>query len=107
MFNMQKMMQQAQQVQFKLQELQEKFKEIDVEGQSGDGLVKVLMSCQGFVKNIDINPAIIKADDKETLEDLIIVAINNANDAKEVRIRQETEDMMKDMGLPKDAKLPF
>jgi DNA-binding YbaB/EbfC family protein len=104
MINIQKMMQQAQQVQFKMQELQEKLKEIDVHGEAG-GLVKVVMSCDGRVKSIDIDPSAV--EDKETMEDLVVAAVNNAGEAREERVQQETAAIMENMGLPADAKLPF
>lgn len=107
MINIQKMMQQAQQVQFKLQEMQEKFKDMNVTGESGGGMVKVSMTCAGEVKSIEIDPSLIKADGKEVLEDLVTAAINNANEAKEARIKSETQKMMESMGLPKDQALPF
>jgi DNA-binding YbaB/EbfC family protein len=107
MFDMKKMMQQAQQMQFKMQELQEKLKDIDVAGQAGGGLVKLVVSCAGEVKAIDIDPSLLASGDKETLEDLILAALNNAGEAKEIRTREETEKMMEQLGLPKGAKLPF
>jgi len=107
MMNFKNMMQQAQQMQFKLQEMQEKLKDLYVEGESGAGLVKVVMSCSSDVKQITIDPSLINSAEKETLEDLIVAAINNANEAKEARIKSETQAMMELLGLPKDAKLPF
>lgn len=106
MMNFQKMMQQAQQMQFKMQEMQEKLGDIEVEGQSGGGLVKVQMSCKGEVLGMDIDAGIISPDDKETMEDLIVAALNNANAAKDERVKSETEAMMKELGLPAGAQLP-
>lgn len=103
MIDVQKMMKQAQEVQFKLQEMQEKLKDIDVEGEAGGGLVKVVMSCAGVVRSIDINPSIITADDKETMEDLVVAAINNAGENKDAKIQSETQAMMQGMGLPPEA----
>ena len=108
MLNIQKMMQQAQQVQHKMQELQEKFKDIYVEGEAGGGLVKVEMSCAGIVKAVKIDPSIIDASDAETLEDMVIAAVNNAGAAKDERIQGETKAMMKEAGVPEGAgNLPF
>ncbi len=95
----QKMMKQAQEMQFKLQEVQEKLKDIDVEAESGGGLVKVRVSCSGKVLGIQIDDSLM-ASDKETLEDLITAAMNNANDAKEERIKSETKGMMEGLNLP-------
>lgn len=106
MMNFQKMMQQAQQMQFKLQEMQEKMADIEVSGQSGGGLVSVVMNCRGVVKSMSVDPSIIAADDKETMEDLIVAAINNANEAKDQKIKDETQAMMKEMGLPEGTQLP-
>ncbi|MCB9983838.1 MAG: YbaB/EbfC family nucleoid-associated protein [Rhodospirillales bacterium] len=107
MLNFKDMMKQAQQMQFKLEELQEKMKDIEVEAQSGGGLVKVRMSCSGVVQGLSIDSSLINADDKETLEDLIVAAINNANETKDERIKTETQSMMEGMGLPAGTKLPF
>lgn len=103
--NFKDMMQQAQQMQFKLAELQEKFKDIYVEGEAGAGMVKVTMSCAGKIQSIDIDPSVM--GDKETLEDLIVAALNNANAAKEERVKSETEEMMGGFNLPPGMNLPF
>lgn len=107
MFNMKQMMQQAQQMQFKLAEMQEKLKDIYVEGQAGGGLVKIVMACSSDVKSVTLDPSLLKGDDKEMLEDLIVAAHADATEAKEARIKAETEAMMEQLGLPKGAKLPF
>ncbi|GJL85499.1 MAG: nucleoid-associated protein [Micavibrio sp.] len=106
MMNFQKMMQQAQQMQFKIQEMQEKLAEVNVESESGGGMVKVVMACSGMVKSIKIDPSIIVPDDAETLEDLIVAAVNNANTAKDERIKTETQAMMEELGLPEGTQLP-
>ncbi len=107
MMNFKDMMQQAQQMQFKLQEMQEKLKDVDVEGEAGGGMVKVLMSCAGVVRGVEIDPSVVSADDKETLEDLITAAMNNAHENKEQHIKDETQAMMESMGLPAGTKLPI
>lgn len=105
MINFKEMMQQAQQMQFKMQEMQAKFEDIEVSGESGGGMVKVSMMCDSTMKSITIDPSVM--DDKETLEDLVVAAVNNANEAKEAKIKQETEDMVKALGLPEGTNLPF
>ncbi len=106
MINFQKMMQQAQQMQFKIQEMQEKLAEIEVTGESGGGMVRVVMTCGGMVRSIKIDPSIITPDDPDTLEDLVTAAVNNANAAKDERIKSETKKMMQELGLPEGAQLP-
>ncbi len=107
MINIQKMMQQAQQVQLKLAELQEKFKDMDVHGEAGGGVVRVTLSGAGVLKAVHIDPTILSADGKEMIEDLIIAAHNMASEAKENLIKNETSRMMEQLGLPKDSALPF
>ena len=104
MIDFQKMMKQAQQMQFKLQELQEKMSEVDVAAESGGGMVKVSMNCGGTLNSIDIDPSVM--DDKETLEDLIVAAVNNAISAKDAKIQEETQGMMKELGMPEGTQLP-
>lgn len=105
MFNFQKMMKQAQEMQFKLQEVQEKLKDIEVSGEAGGGLVKVTSSCSGKVTKVEIDNSLIGGD-KETLEDLIVAAMNNVNQIKDERIKDETRKMMEGLGLPGDMSLP-
>lgn len=101
MLNIQKMMKQAQEVQIKLQEIHEKLKDIEVESESGGGLVKLRMTCGGDATRIEIDEALMTSD-KETLEDLIVAAINTANLAKDERIKEETEAALKEVGLPRN-----
>jgi len=105
MINFKEMMAQAQQMQHKLQEMQAKFEDIEVSGESGGGLVKARLMCDGVLKGIEIDPSVL--GDKEMLEDLVVAAVNNAGEAKEAKIKEETEEMIKKLGLPADAKLPF
>jgi len=107
MINVQKMMQQAQQMQMRLQEVQEKFKDIFVDGESGGGLVQITMNCQGEIKKLQIDESIIVPEDKETLEDLVVAAINNAIQNKDKKIEEETRAMMEELGMPPGTQLPF
>ena len=107
MFNIQKMMQQAQQVQFKLQEMQEKLKDIIVEGEAGGGLVRVMLACNGSLRGVKIDPSLLTTDGREMVEDLIVAAHNNATEAKESRIQDETKAMMEELGLPEGTQLPI
>lgn len=105
--NIQKMMQQAKEMQEKMQEMQEKLGEVEVEGQSGGGLVKVVMSCKGDVRALDLDPSILVASEKEVTEDLIKAALNDAKAKADQRLADETQKMMGDMGLPAGMQLPF
>lgn len=99
MFNMQKMMKQAQEMQARLQEVQEKLKDIEVEAEAGGGLIKIRMTCAGKATGLDIDESLIGSD-KETLEDLLIAALNTVNDVKDEKIKTETRKMMEGLGLP-------
>lgn len=111
MMNFQKMMKQAQDMQFKLQEAQEKLKDIEIQAEAGGGMVKITMTCDGKAQKVEIDESLVGAD-KETLEDLLTAAINNASETKDARIKEETKSIMEGMGLPADAAgggggLPF
>ncbi len=80
MFNkggMANLMKQAQQMQQNMLKAQEELNNLEVEGQSGAGMVKVVMTCKHDVKRVAIDPSVM--DDKEMLEDLIAAALNDAN----------------------------
>lgn len=107
MFNMQKMMQQAQLMQTRLQELQEKLKTVEVTGEAGGGTVRVTLTCAGVMRDIRIDDSLMAPDGGEMLEGLIVAAHNAAQDAKENHIRTETEALMAELGMPRGTKLPF
>ena len=78
MVNIGNMMKQAQQLQKKMSDTQEKLNSIEVEGTSGGGLVKVISTAKGEIKRISIDDSLIKPEEKEIAEDLIVAAINDA-----------------------------
>lgn len=104
--NIQQMMKQAQLMQTRMQELQARLAETEVAGQSGGGLVQVVMTCKGDVRKMTIAPEIINPDDKETLEDLVMAAVNAARQNGDQRLADETRKMMEEFGLPPGAQLP-
>lgn len=105
--NIAKMMQQAKQMQDKMQEMQEKLGQVEVDGTSGGGLVKVTTTCKGEVRGIDIDASLMVADEKEVLEDLIKAALNDAKSKADQKMADETQSMMGEMGLPAGTQLPF
>lgn len=104
--NIQQMMKQAQLMQQRMQELQARLAVTEVTGQSGGGLVQVVMTCKGDVRKLEIAPEIINPGDKETLEDLVMAAINNARQNADQRLADDTRSMMEEFGLPPGAQLP-
>ena len=107
MVNIGNMMKQAQQLQKKMSEAQDKLNEIEVEGSSGGGLVKVTATAKGNFKRISIDDSLIKSDEKEILEDLIIAAINDAKQKGENAAQEEMKSLTGGLPLPPGMKLPF
>tara|TARA_B100000674_G_scaffold315870_1_gene262746 strand:+ start:154 stop:477 length:324 start_codon:yes stop_codon:yes gene_type:complete len=107
MVNFGNMMKQAQQLQKKMAEAQEKLNNIEVEGHSGGGLVKVLSSAKGVIKKITIDNSLIKTDDKEILEDLLVAAINDSKLKAEEAAQEEMKSVTGGIPLPPGMKLPF
>ena len=77
---MQQLMKQAQKMQEQMQQAQEELEEMEIEGESGSGLVKVVVNGKKAVQSISIDPKAVDPEDVEMLEDLIIAALNDAYD---------------------------
>jgi hypothetical protein len=107
MVNISNMMKQAQQLQKKMSEAQEKLNSIEVEGSSGGGLVKVIATAKGEIKRIELDNSIMKPEEKEITEDLIVAAINDAKQKGEVAAQQEMKNLTGGLPLPPGMKLPF
>jgi DNA-binding YbaB/EbfC family protein len=103
--NIGQLMKQAQQMQENMHRMQENLGTIEVEGQSGAGMVKVTMTCKYDVKRVSIDPSV--ADDREMLEDLIAAAFNDAARRVETTISEKMGAMTAGMGLPAGFKLPI
>jgi DNA-binding YbaB/EbfC family protein len=100
------LMKQAQQMQDNVKRMQEQLATIEVDGQSGAGLVKVTMTCKHDVKRISIDPSLL-ADDKDMLEDLVAAAINDAVRKVEVTVQEKMAGVTAGLPLPPGMKLPF
>lgn len=98
---------QAQEMQSKMENMQTELDNINVDGQAGAGLVNVSMTLKGNVKNITIDPSLIKPDEKEILEDLIMSALNDAKSKADEQSAAEMEKITGGIGLPAGFKLPF
>ena len=88
-------------------EAQDKLNEIEVEPTSGGGMVKVLATAKGSFKRISIDDSLIKTDEKEILEDLLIAAINDAKQKGETAAQEEMKSLTGGLPLPPGMKLPF
>jgi hypothetical protein len=100
------LMQQAQKMQEQMQKAQEEFANLEVEGQSGGGMVKVLMTCRHEVKHVSIDDSLI-GDDKDMLEDLVAAAINDAAHKVEKTREEKMSGLAGGLNLPPGMKLPF
>ena len=100
------LMKQAQQMQENMRRMQEELAAVEVEGQSGAGMVKVLMTCKHDVKRVSIDPSLL-GDDKEMLEDLIAAAVNDAVRRVEATTQEKMGGLGAGLGLPPGMKLPF
>ncbi|MGO3345877.1 MAG: YbaB/EbfC family nucleoid-associated protein [Marinomonas sp.] len=100
------MMRQAQKMQENVKQAQEEVASLEVEGQSGAGLVKILMTGRHDVKRVSIDDSLF-ADDKEMLEDLIAAAVNDAVRNIEVTQKEKMDAATAGMSLPPGFKMPF
>ncbi len=107
MVNIGNMMKQAQQLQKKMADAQEKLNSIEVEGVSGGGVVKVIATAKGEIKRINLDESLLKPEDKEITEDLIVAAINDAKQKGEVAAQEEMKSVTGGLPLPPGMKLPF
>ncbi len=100
------LMKQAQQMQDNMRKMQEQLALIEVEGQAGSGAVKVVMTCKHEVKRVAIDPSVL-GDDKDMLEDLIALAMNDAVRKVEATSQEKMAGVTAGLPLPPGMKLPF
>jgi DNA-binding YbaB/EbfC family protein len=100
------LMKQAQAMQDNMKKAQDELAQIEVEGESGAGLVKVLMTCKNDVKRVSIDPSLL-ADDKDMLEDLVAAAFNDAVRKAEATSQAKMAGMTAGLPLPPGFKMPF
>ncbi len=100
------LMRQAQQMQANLQKAQAELATLEVTGEAGGGMVKVVMNGRHEVRRVTIDPGV-AGDDRELLEDLVTAAINDAVRKIEATMQEKFSGMMGGMQLPPGFKLPF
>ncbi len=100
------LMKQAQQMQENMAKAQEELANVEVEGESGAGLVKVTLTCRNEIRALQIDPSLFE-DDREMLEDLVIAAVNDGLRRAEAASAERMGKMTSGMGLPPGFKLPF
>jgi DNA-binding YbaB/EbfC family protein len=100
------MMKKVQSMQDDMKKMQDELANIEVEGQSGAGLVKILMSCKNDVKRVAIDPSLL-AEDKDMLEDLVAAAFNDAVRKAEALTQEKMAGVTAGMPIPPGFKMPF
>jgi DNA-binding YbaB/EbfC family protein len=99
------MMKQAAQLQQKMQEMQAQLDELTVEGTSGGGLVSVTLSAKGDLKSMRIDDSLVKPEEKEILEDLIVAAHGDARRKAEALLQDKMKEFTGGLPLPPGLKL--
>lgn len=100
------LMKQAQQMQEKMKQAQDELANMEVEGQAGSGMVKVTMSGQHMVKRVNLDASLMQ-EDKEMLEDLLVIALNDAVKKIDAASQAQMGSAMAGMPIPPGMKLPF
>lgn len=105
--NMGNLMKQAQQMQANMQRAQAEIAAMEVTGEAGGGMAKVVMTGKHEVRRVALDPSLIGGDDKDMLEDLIAAAINDAVQKVERMSQEKMSKLMGGMNLPPGMKMPF
>jgi DNA-binding YbaB/EbfC family protein len=103
--NIGQMMKQAQMMQENMRRMQEQLGTLEVEGQSGSGMVKEVMTCKHEMRRVSIDPSL--TADREMFEDLLVAAFNDAARKVDETVSQRMSALTAGMGLPAGMKLPF
>ena len=107
MKNLGNLMKQAQQMQSKMAEMQEKLAALEVTGQSGGGMVVATLGGKGDVRRIKIDKSLVDPNDVEVLEDLLVAALNDARAKVDAVAADQMREMTGGLNLPPGMKLPF
>jgi nucleoid-associated protein EbfC len=101
------MMKQARELQGKMEQLQQEVAALEVEGSAGGGLVTVVMTGKSEMKRIHVDLSLLKPEESEILEDLIVAAVNDARVKAEAKLANRMRDLTGGLQLPPGMKLPF
>ena len=107
MRDMMGLMKQAQAMQARMQDMQAEMERLEVEGISGGGLVRVTLTAKGAMRGIAIDPSLLKADEKEIVEDLVVTAHEDARKKAERLMEEKMKAVTAGLPLPPSMKLPF
>ncbi len=107
MKNISNMLKEAQKLQQRMVEMQQRLAETEMTGQSGGGLVTVVLNGKGEMKRVKIDKSLVDPNEVEILEDLIVAATNDAKSKIEAHLSAEMQKMTGGLPLPPGMKLPF
>lgn len=107
MKNLMGLMGQVKEMQEKMSQLQDELATMEVSGESGGGLVKVTLSGKGEMRALEIDPSLIKPDEAEIIEDLVLAAHNDAKAKAEAMTAEKTRELTAGLPIPPGMKLPF
>ncbi|WP_136657733.1 YbaB/EbfC family nucleoid-associated protein [Nitratireductor sp. XY-223] len=101
------MMGKVKEMQEKMASLQQEVEQLELEGTSGGGLVTVKLNGKGNMLSMSVDPSLIKEDEAEILEDLIVAAHNDAKSKVEAAVQAKTQELTAGLPIPPGMKLPF
>lgn len=107
MKNLGQMMKQVQDMQARMADMQDKLGDLEIEGSAGGGAVKATLNGKGVVRAVKIDPSVVNASDVETLEDLLVVALNDAKAKVDAESQARMSQITGGLNLPPGLKLPF
>lgn len=107
MKNIGNLMKQAQEMQTKMQEMQDRLADVEITGESGAGMVRVTLNGKSEMRGIKIDPSLLNSEDAEVVEDLIMAAFNDAKGKAEQHMQEQMAEVTGGLNLPPGMKLPF
>ena len=107
MKNLGQLMKQAQEMQSKMAEMQQRLMDVEISGSAAAGMVTAVLNGKGEMRKVKIDPSLIIPDEAEVLEDLIVAAQNDARAKVDAFMQEETSKMMGGVELPPGFKMPF
>ena len=100
MFNMMDMMKQAQQLQSKMQDIHAELEQLEIEGEAGAGMVRIVLNGRGDMRRVTVDPALLKPEDAEIIEDLIVAAFGDAKRKSQEVMQEKMKQVTGGLPLP-------
>ena len=107
MKNLGNLMKQAQEMQAKMEQMQNRLAEIEITGESGAGMVRVTLNGKSEMRGLKIDPTLFNSEDAEVVEDLTVAAFNDAKAKAEQQMQEQMAEVTGGLNLPPGVKLPF